>query len=155
MATGRRPSTEAWHSIGLALTEREWLNVDRATLEAQPGVFGAGDVTGLGGFTHPAYYHGQVIFGKGATAAQPGSTQDLMLVVDDIELARAQLVGHGVEVSEVFHDEGGLFRHAGTQARVPGPDPKRRSYCSWASFSDPDGNGLLLQEITKRLPGRV
>lgn len=60
MATGRRPSTEAWHSIGLALTEREWLNVDRATLEAQPGVFGAGDVTGLGGFTHPAYYHGQV-----------------------------------------------------------------------------------------------
>lgn len=78
-----------------------------------------------------------------------------MLVVDDIELARAQLVGHGVEVSEVFHDEGGLFRHAGTQARVPGPDPKRRSYCSWASFSDPDGNGLLLQEITMRLPGRV
>jgi len=96
-----------------------------------------------------------VIFGKNVTAATAGSVQDLMFVVRDIELAREQLVGHGVEVSPIFHDEGGVFHRAGTQGRVPGPDPQRRSYCSWASFSDPDGNGWLLQEITTRLPGRV
>src|SRR5947209_10268024 len=61
VATGRRPNVEAWHAAGLVQTERGWLKVDPATLEAQPGVFGAGDVTGLGGFTHLAYYHGQVI----------------------------------------------------------------------------------------------
>jgi catechol 2,3-dioxygenase-like lactoylglutathione lyase family enzyme len=96
-----------------------------------------------------------IIFGKGITVAQPGSVQDLMLVVEDIELARAQLVAHGVSVSDVFHDEGGIFHHAGTFGRVAGRDPERRSYCSWASFNDPDGNGWLLQEVTTRLPGRV
>jgi catechol 2,3-dioxygenase-like lactoylglutathione lyase family enzyme len=96
-----------------------------------------------------------VIFGKNVTAAAPGSIQDLMLIVHDIEAARAQLIADGVDVSPVFHDEGGVFHHAGTQGRVPGPDPRRRSYCSWASFSDPDGNGWLLQEVTTRLPGRV
>lgn len=96
-----------------------------------------------------------VIFGKNVTAASPGSIRDLMLIVHDIEAARAQLIGHGVEVSPVFHDVGGVFHHAGTQGRVPGPDPQGRSYCSWASFSDPDGNGWMLQEITTRLPGRV
>jgi hypothetical protein len=77
-----------------------------------------------------------------------------MLIVDDIETARAELIGHGVDVSEVFHDESGIFHHAGTKGRVPGPDPEHRSYRTWASFSDPDGNGWLLQEIKTRLPGR-
>jgi catechol 2,3-dioxygenase-like lactoylglutathione lyase family enzyme len=96
-----------------------------------------------------------VIFGKNVTSAAPGAIQDLMLIVDDIEAARAHLIAHGVDVSGVFHDEGGLFHHAGTTGRVPGPDPQGRSYCTWASFSDPDGNGWLLQEIKTRLPGRV
>jgi catechol 2,3-dioxygenase-like lactoylglutathione lyase family enzyme len=95
-----------------------------------------------------------IIFGAGITSATPGSAQGLHLVVEDIEAARAELVGAGVEASEVFHDAGGVFHHAGTAGRVPGPDPERRSYSSFASFSDPDGNGWTLQEITTRLPGR-
>ena len=78
----------------------------------------------------------------------------LMLIVYDVEAARAELIGRGIEVSEVFHDAGGVFHHAGQQARVPGPDPEGRSYSSFASFQDPDGNGWLLQEIRTRLPGR-
>ncbi len=96
-----------------------------------------------------------IIFGKGVTAPVPGSVQDLMLIVSDIEAARAELIGRGVDVSAVFHDEGGVFHHAGTKGRVPGPDPQGRSYSTCASFSDPDGNGWLLQEIKTRLPGRV
>jgi catechol 2,3-dioxygenase-like lactoylglutathione lyase family enzyme len=96
-----------------------------------------------------------IIFGKGVTAAEPGSIRDLMLVVRDIEAARTELVGCGADVSELFHDEGGVFHHAGTNARVPGRDPGGRSYCTWASFNDPDGNGWMLQEITTRLPGRT
>jgi catechol 2,3-dioxygenase-like lactoylglutathione lyase family enzyme len=96
-----------------------------------------------------------VIFGKGITSAAPGSVRDLMLVVTDIEAARAELAGAGVEVSEVFHDEGGVFHHAGTVGRVPGPAPERASYGSFVSFNDPDGNGWIVQEITTRLPGRV
>jgi catechol 2,3-dioxygenase-like lactoylglutathione lyase family enzyme len=96
-----------------------------------------------------------VIFGKGTTAMAPGSVQDVMLVVDDIDAARAELIGRGVDVSEVWHDETGIFHHAGTTGRVLGPDPEGRSYGSWASFEDPDGNGWLLQEITERLPGRI
>jgi catechol 2,3-dioxygenase-like lactoylglutathione lyase family enzyme len=95
-----------------------------------------------------------IIFGSGLTAATPGSTQDLMFVVDDIEQAHAELVDRGVEMGDVFHDAGGVFHHAGTGGRVPGPDPERRTYSSFASFSDPDGNGWILQEITTRLPGR-
>ncbi len=95
-----------------------------------------------------------VIFGDKITAAAPGSTQDLMLSVYDVDEARAELLGRGADVSEVFHDEGGVFHHAGTDGRVAGPDPEGRSYSSWASFSDPDGNGWLLQEIKTRLPGR-
>jgi catechol 2,3-dioxygenase-like lactoylglutathione lyase family enzyme len=94
-----------------------------------------------------------VIFGKGVTTAVPGSVQGSFLVVDDIEAARADLVGRGVDVGEVFHFEGGLHV-VGTDGRAPGRDPDRRSYGSWASFSDPDGNGWMLQEITTRLPGR-
>jgi hypothetical protein len=75
-------------------------------------------------------------------------------VVSDIEEARAELARNGVDVSETFHDAGGVFHHAGSDDRVPGPDPERRSYASFASFADPDGNGWVLQEITERLPGR-
>jgi len=94
-----------------------------------------------------------VIFGKGVTTAAPGSVQGLVLIVDDIGTARAELVGHGVDVSEVFHFERDIHV-TGTSGRAPGPDPEGRSYRSWASFSDPDGNGWLLQEIKTRLPGR-
>jgi catechol 2,3-dioxygenase-like lactoylglutathione lyase family enzyme len=101
-----------------------------------------------------------VIFGKNVTAAKPGSAQGLYLIVSDIEAARNDLLGRGVKVSEVFHDGGGVF--AGPDElylfggrRVLGRDPEHRSYRSFASFSDPDGNGWLFQEITARLPGRV
>jgi catechol 2,3-dioxygenase-like lactoylglutathione lyase family enzyme len=88
-------------------------------------------------------------FGKGVTASAPGSAQSTYLVVSDIEAARAELAGRGVEVSKVFH-------HAGPgKPPISGPDPDRRSYSSYATFSDPDGNGWLLQEVTARLPGRV
>ena len=95
-----------------------------------------------------------VMFGKGFTTGVPGSVQGTFLVVDDVEAARAELMGHGVEVSEVFHFAGNLLRVAGTNGRVPGPDPESRSYFSFASFSDPDGNSWLLQEVKTRLPGR-
>jgi catechol 2,3-dioxygenase-like lactoylglutathione lyase family enzyme len=95
-----------------------------------------------------------VIFGTGVSSAAPGSVEGLHLVVTDIEAARAELASRGVDVSEVFHDAGGVFHRAGTTGREPGPDPQRTSYASFASFSDPDGNGWVLQEITSRLPGR-
>jgi catechol 2,3-dioxygenase-like lactoylglutathione lyase family enzyme len=95
-----------------------------------------------------------VIFGTGLTAAAPGSLDGPLLVVSDIQAARDELAEQGVEISEVFHDEGGVFHHAGTAGRVPGPDPDGRSYASFASFRDPDGNSWLLQQITTRLPGR-
>jgi len=96
-----------------------------------------------------------IIFGKGVTDAAPGSVRDLVLAVDDIEKARAELAGRGADISEVYHDAGGIFYHAGTGSRVPGPDPARGTYASFASFSDPDGNGWVLQEVTTRLPGRL
>jgi catechol 2,3-dioxygenase-like lactoylglutathione lyase family enzyme len=95
-----------------------------------------------------------IIIGHGVTTAEPGSSQGLHLIVSDIEAARADLVARGVEVDEVFHDAGGGFHHAGTTARVLGPQPQRHSYASFASFSDPDGNGWFLQEVTTRAPGR-
>jgi catechol 2,3-dioxygenase-like lactoylglutathione lyase family enzyme len=96
-----------------------------------------------------------VIFGKGVTSAVPGSVEDLQLTVIDIGKARDELVGRGVDVSEAFHDAGGVFHHARTEERVAGPAPEHADYGSFASFSDPDGNGWLLQEIKVRLPGRV
>jgi catechol 2,3-dioxygenase-like lactoylglutathione lyase family enzyme len=86
-----------------------------------------------------------IAFGKGLTSAEPGSAQRLLLAVYDIDAAREGLISRGVEVSETFHLAGG---------RVPGPDPQGRSYQTYASFVDPDGNGWLLQEIKTRLPGR-
>jgi catechol 2,3-dioxygenase-like lactoylglutathione lyase family enzyme len=95
-----------------------------------------------------------IIFGTGLTSAAPGSIDALQLTVLDVVEARDALVGRGVDVSEVFHDEGGVFHHAGTEGRVSGPEPQRADYGSFASFSDPDGNGWMLQEIKVRLPGR-
>jgi len=96
-----------------------------------------------------------VIFGTGLTSTAPGSVEGLQLVVDDIEAARTELAEGGADVSEVFHDEGGIFHHAGTNARVAGPSTDRQSYGSWASFADPDGNTWFVQEVTQRLPGRL
>jgi len=121
--------------------------------------FAAGDDFRVIQFTPPGSGC-PVIFGKNVTAAAPGSAQGLYLIVSDIEAARAELVDRGVDVNEVFHDAGDV--HAGTdqpylfgRLRVSGLDPEHRSYRSFASFSDPDGNGWLLQEVTARLPGRV
>jgi len=93
----------------------------------------------------PPHSQCSIAFGKGLTTAEPGTVQRLILVVDDIDTAREDLISRGAEVSEVFHLAGG---------RVPGPDPQGRSYQTYASFSDPDGNAWLLQEIKTRLPGR-
>jgi len=95
-----------------------------------------------------------VIFGKGITTKAPGSIDNLTLVVSDIEAARAELVANGVDASEVFHYAGGPFNNAAEPARIAGPDPERRSYYSFLSFDDPDGNGWLVQEIQTRFPGR-
>ena len=97
-----------------------------------------------------------VQFGSNITSAAPGSAQDLYLIVSDIAAARDQLVASGVDVSEVFHEgrPGARFQHDGTSGRISGPAPDHATYRSFATFSDPDGNGWLLQEITTRLPGR-
>jgi len=96
-------------------------------------------------------------FGTNMTPAAPGSAQGLYLVVSDIGAARDQLTAQGANVSEIFHERalGDRFAPAGTDRRVRGPAPENGSYGSFATFSDPDGNGWLLQEVTKRLPGRV
>ena len=93
-------------------------------------------------------------FGIGLTKAAPGSAQGL-LVVSDIESAHNELVGDGVDASEVFHDATGGYNRFNPDTRASGPDPQRRTYASFAEFSDPDGNAWQLQEITNRLPGRV
>jgi predicted enzyme related to lactoylglutathione lyase len=95
-----------------------------------------------------------IIFGTGVTAVAPGSCQGLQLSVYDIDEARAALAERGIDVSEPFHDATGVFHHAGTEGRVTGPAPGHADYGSFAAFSDPDGNGWLLQEIKTRLPGR-
>ncbi len=102
-------------------------------------------------FTPPGS-QASVIFGTGVTSAVPGSAGSRLLAVDDLEAARAELIERGVDVSEAFH---GVAFSADVQTRLPGPDPEHKSYSSFASFSDPDGNEWLLQEVTTRLPGRV
>lgn len=94
-----------------------------------------------------------IMIGKGFTVAAPGSVQGTFLVVDDLDGARAQLIARGVDVSEVFHFQGDLL-NARSNGQTAGRDPKGRSYFSFASFNDPDGNGWLLQEVTTRFPGR-
>lgn len=101
-----------------------------------------------------------VIFGRNVTAAAAGSAQGLYLIVDDIEAARKNLLSRGIKVSEAFHGGGDVYAgpdepYLFGRIRVSGPDPEHRSYRSFASFSDPDGNGWIFQEITTRLPGRI
>lgn len=95
-----------------------------------------------------------IIFGKGVPSPKPSLVQSLTLVVDDIVAARNDLIGRGAQVSDVFQYAGGPFNSTGKNPRVSGRDPEGRSYYSFASFEDPDGNGYLLQEIKTRLPGR-
>jgi len=96
-----------------------------------------------------------IIFGKGVTPNHSGSPQNLVLAVDDLDAAREYLSDRGVNVSEIFHYAGGPFNNAVENPRVSGRDPEGRSYFSFASFEDPDGNIWLLQEITTRFPGRL
>ncbi len=101
----------------------------------------------------PPNSEASIIFGKGVTSARSGSA-DLVLAVDNVDTARADLISRGINVGEVFHYAGGPFNNTGKNPRVSGRDPQGRSYFSFASFEDPDGNRWLLQEITTRLPGR-
>jgi len=110
--------------------------------------FAVGDAFRAVQFT-PTGSPSSIHFGKGVTSAAPGTTQGLYLVVSDIVAARAELVARGVDVSDVFH------RAGPGKPPLGGPDPQRRSYFSYATFNDPDGNSWLLQEVTERFPGRV
>jgi catechol 2,3-dioxygenase-like lactoylglutathione lyase family enzyme len=101
----------------------------------------------------PPRSEASIVFGKGVTSAKPGSAE-LVLAVDDIDTAREDFIARGVNVSEVFHYAGGPFNNAIENPRIAGRDPEGRSYFSFASFEDPDGNRWLLQEIKERLPGR-
>ena len=105
-----------------------------------------GDGMAAAQFT-PPHSEASITVAKGITANEPGSVQRLELIVSDIDAARDDLIRRGVQVSELFHRDGG--------ALLSGPDPRRRSYLTYASFNDPDGNGWLLQEVTTRLPGRL
>jgi catechol 2,3-dioxygenase-like lactoylglutathione lyase family enzyme len=88
-------------------------------------------------------------FGTGTSTLPPGSIKDMYLIVDDLQAARDELISRGADVSEIWHGRG-----LGTEGHLPGPAPEHQSYGSFASFSDPDGNSYLLQEIVERLPGR-
>ncbi len=115
----------------------------------------AGDGFRLVQFTPPGS-GSSIQFGLNLTPAAPGSAQAMHLAVSDIEAARSELIARGVDASQVFHCETGTAcRFSSNGARVAGPHPERLSYYSYVSFSDPDGNGWLLQEVTKRLAGRV
>ncbi|MBR0960177.1 VOC family protein [Bradyrhizobium japonicum] len=162
--TGTRPSSRSV-DMKLEVVVIPVSDVDRAKafyarldwrLDAD---FSSGDDWRVIQFTPPGSAC-SVIFGRNVTAAAPGSVRGLYLIVPDLEAARQDLLDRGVAVSAPFHGAGDL--HAGPDepylfgsARVGGIDPKRGSYSSFASFSDPDGNGWLFQEVTTRLPGRV
>src|SRR5205814_1065417 len=92
--------------------------------------------------------------GNGVSSAKPGSVNGLVLAVDDVDAARADLIARGAQVSEIFHYAGFPFNNSVDNPRISGRDPEDRSYFTFASFEDPDGNGWLLQEVTTRLPGR-
>jgi catechol 2,3-dioxygenase-like lactoylglutathione lyase family enzyme len=160
-----KPSTSRGVDMKLEIVVIPVSDVDRAKafyaglgwrLDAD---FASGDGWRVIQFTPPGSAC-SVIFGKNVTAAAPGSVRGLYLIVSDLEAARQDLLGRGIEISEPFHGAGDV--HAGPDepylfgsVRVSGADPKRASYSSFASFSDPDGNGWLFQEITTRLPGRI
>jgi len=116
------------------------------------GDFAMGDDWRVIQFT-PHNSDASIIFGRGIASAKPGLADSLVIAVNDLDAACAELISRGVKVSEVFHYADGVFQ-AGKNARVPGRDPQGRSYFSFASFEDPDGNSWLLQEIPTRLPGR-
>ena len=163
--TAVKPSTSRSVDLKLEVVVIPVSDVDRAKafyarlgwrLDAD---FASGDEWRVIQFTPPGSAC-SVIFGKNVTPAAPGSTRGLYLIVSDLEVARQDLLARGVEVSEPFHGGGDV--HVGPDepylfgsVRVSGADPKRGSYSSFASFSDPDGNGWLFQEITTRLPGRI
>ena len=92
-----------------------------------------------------------VMLGQNISTATPGSVQGLHVSVSDVETARDDLIRRGIQVSELFHDDGGIFHRAGPEGHVGGPNPEHKSYASYASFSDPDGNTWVMQEITARL----
>jgi catechol 2,3-dioxygenase-like lactoylglutathione lyase family enzyme len=119
----------------------------RLDIDATKGDFRGVQVT-------PPNSDASIIFGKGVTPANSGLAHNLVLAVDDLDAARKDLIDRGVNVSEIFHYAGGPFNNAVENPRVSGRDPEGRSYFSFASFEDPDGNVWLLQEITTRLPGR-
>jgi catechol 2,3-dioxygenase-like lactoylglutathione lyase family enzyme len=96
-----------------------------------------------------------VILGKNVTTAEPGSAKGLHLVVSDIQAVHDELRSRAVEIGEPFHDAGGVFHHGGVEDRLSGPNPQRKSYASYASFKDPDGNEWVLQEVTARLTGHI
>jgi len=96
-----------------------------------------------------------ILIGTGLTPSAPGTAQFVHLIVSNIEAARAELIGRGVDASEIFHDAAGGYNRFDPAVRASGPDPERRSYASFVTFSDPDGNGWILQEITNRFPGRL
>jgi uncharacterized protein GlcG (DUF336 family)/catechol 2,3-dioxygenase-like lactoylglutathione lyase family enzyme len=96
-----------------------------------------------------------IMFGKNVSKAAPGSAKGLHLIVSDIQATREDLHRRGIAVSEPFHDAGGIFHHAEGKSLVSGPNPQRKSYASYASFSDPDGNAWVLQEVTARLTGHI
>jgi catechol 2,3-dioxygenase-like lactoylglutathione lyase family enzyme len=114
--------------------------------------FSRGDFRGVQMTPHSS--EASIIFGKGITSARPGSADSLVLAVEDIDAARDDLIARGVDVSEIFHYAAGPFNNTVENPRVSGRDPEGRSYFSFASFKDPDGNIWLLQEIRTRLPGR-
>ena len=117
------------------------------------GDFDGGEKLRVVQFTPPRS-EASIIFGKGITLAKPGSASGLVLTVDNLEAARAELIDRGAKVSEVFHFAGLPFNNSVDNTRISGRDPKGRTYFTFASFGDPDGNQWLLQEITTRFPGR-
>lgn len=146
---GARPLEMKLEVVAIPVSDVDRAKEFYAKLGWRPDAdFVVGDTFRVVQFTPPGS-PSSIHFGTGITSAAPGSAQGLFLVVSDIEAARAELVGHGAKVSEVFH------RAGPGQPAVSGRDPEGRSYVSYATFNDPDGNGWLLQEITTRLPGRV
>jgi len=115
--------------------------------------FSAGEDFRVVQFTPPGS-GASIVFGMGITNAVPGSVEGLQLVVRDIEAARVALIGRGVDVTDVFHDIGGVFYHRSPRYEIPGVDPDRRSYGSFARFFDPNGNEWVLQEVSQRAAGR-
>ena len=102
----------------------------------------------------PPRSEASIIFGKGVSSAKPGSMSGLVLAVENVEAARKELIARGADVSEVFHFVDFPFNNSVPNSRLPGRDPENRTYFTFASFKDPDGNEWLLQEVTERLPGR-